>query len=364
MLKLNRSVVFVVLLIVTACLGIAQAADQLPRYTLNVVTGVPISPTYAKAINNKGDVLIWATDVKTKMHHSYLWSAGKATDLGTLGGKHEPTPPQNGRWTIAGTIGYGLNDKGQAVGVSQALDGNNHAFLWEKGKMRDLGTLGGKTSEAHHINNLGQVVGYSDTTEGDRHAFIWDSKSGMRDLGIPGKSSAAYKINEKGQAIGLYSADRKTFVWDNGTISYPELRPLVGFGAFEGLDINDRGDIVGVVDRGGTCNTFESHVFLWSDSKMIPVETTAKKSANAFGLTFDRLVVGNAFDTPTGQHAFVWQDSKYSLLNDRLAKSGWNVYFTVAVNDKGQIAAAARRDGKDGPGETVVLTPVHGAGKK
>ena len=39
----------------------------------------------------------------------------------------------------------------------------------------DLGTLGGSRSSAYGINNRGQVVGVAETADGDLHAFLWNS---------------------------------------------------------------------------------------------------------------------------------------------------------------------------------------------
>ena len=61
-----------------------------------------------------------------------------------------------------------INERGQIIGTS-----GKHAFIWQNGKMRDLGTLGGKTSDAVAINERGQVIGQSTTESGRSHAFLW-----------------------------------------------------------------------------------------------------------------------------------------------------------------------------------------------
>ena len=62
-----------------------------------------------------------------------------------------------------------------------------HAFLWDRGQMTDLGTLGGESSYATAINDGGVVVGFSQIAHSrNSHAFIWRKGSGMKDLGTLG----------------------------------------------------------------------------------------------------------------------------------------------------------------------------------
>ena len=67
-----------------------------------------------------------------------------------------------------------INDRGQVIGVRVPAGGAVvHAFIWENGKLTDLGTLGGAESDAAAINVRNQIVGVSNTLRGARHPVLW-----------------------------------------------------------------------------------------------------------------------------------------------------------------------------------------------
>jgi probable HAF family extracellular repeat protein len=171
-------------------------------------------------------------------------------DLGTwLGGRQS--------WAAA------INERGQVVVLSETAEtvrvgdevlAVTRAFLWEKGKLRDLGAgFGGPGSWAGAISERGWVVGQADTKAIAKsghhvtHAFLWKNGT-LTDLGVlaRGESSYASAVNERGQISGGScrdiggAPDCRPFLWQDGKLA--DLGALPG--GYVVPDINERGRLV------------------------------------------------------------------------------------------------------------------------
>jgi probable HAF family extracellular repeat protein len=192
--------------------------------------------------------------------HPFLWENGKMIDLGTLGG------------TILDDRQC-VNNRGQVAGGS-FLVGNSiiHPFLWDHGVLKDLGTLGGDNGHVRWINNAGEIVGNADLPGSqNHHAFLWRNGT-MIDLGTLGSSSTAHAINSHSQVVGrskpgpIDTSDQHAFLWENGGPMI-DLNTLIPANStlelFEGLNINDRGEIMGLGLPAGCDDVSQcGHVFL------------------------------------------------------------------------------------------------------
>ncbi len=122
-----------------------------------------------------------------------------------------------------------INDSGEVVGDQLLPDGKYHAFLFSKGRLHDLGTLGGPNSSAVGITADGVVVGNSDETEEmlgpsrqrRRSPFVY--KNGrMRPLRLSGESTfpgscTVCDVNDQGQ-FAIELKFQQAAILSNGVI--------------------------------------------------------------------------------------------------------------------------------------------------
>ena len=328
---------------VAACGGAAK-----PRWEITDLGTLGGQSSSAVAINGHGQA-VGSADTKAKdkdgypIAHAVLWQDRKLTDLGTLGGPSSEA--------------VAINDLGQVTGFADTEpsslkkgDPIAHAFLWADGKMRDLGTLGGPSSSARDINDRGQIVGSADTkakVEDDlpiapgsshaiSHAVVWE-RGKVRDLGVlPGRTeSDAYAINERGQVIGTAcsfctakdpDAIARGFLWQAGRMTALALLP--GRSNCVANAISDRGQVVGRSDYGGA----ELHPVRWQAGKAIGLRLPGAWDGEAEALNNHGQIVGYG-ESDSGSRAFLW----YRGTTLPLAGLGGGEGGANAINNQGQI---------------------------
>jgi uncharacterized membrane protein len=177
--------------------------------------------------------------------HAVFWYKRLKLDIGTFGGPN--------------SAGFGVNERGQAVGAAQTLDPNDEdfcgfnayglapsnttclPFLWEDGKMTRLPTLRGANGVANRINNRGEVGGYVETNTLENACpvsqfkpVIWRDGKVHKLRTWPGDSDGVVAwINDEGQAVGasgtcaplfnqnsgLYLVENHALLWEkDGTV--------------------------------------------------------------------------------------------------------------------------------------------------
>ena len=167
---------------------------------------------------------------------------------------------------------FGVNGRGPVVGTGDTRAGfrvQSHALLWQNGHVSDLGVLPGfRESTARAINAQGQVVGWSSSTQSGPHrfqfryhAFVWQ-KGRMRDLGtVPRlENSRAVALNDRDEIVGTSNSKREqhAVLWRGGK-AY-DLNALIppgtGWILRDAVAINNRGWIVGNGKHKGIFKAF------------------------------------------------------------------------------------------------------------
>jgi uncharacterized membrane protein len=89
------------------------------------------------------------------------------------------------------------------VGISTPDNsGTYYPFIWERGKMRALPTLGGTWGEAHAINNSSVIVGFAADRSGFWRPVKWIDDSAIQLSTLGGPAGAAHDVNESGWIVG------------------------------------------------------------------------------------------------------------------------------------------------------------------
>ena len=318
----------------------------------------------------------------TNQSRAVHWKNGVIEELGSFGGNQNEALAINNRGQI---VGFSLNTVPDPFSIFDLILNSilgtsggtqTRGVLWQDGQMLDLGTLGGNDAAAFYINDRGQVAGNSYistipnpiTGVPPQDPFLWENGK-MIDLGTLGgafggvSSGQGSGLNNLGQVIGASSVAANPgacftefdpnchpFLWDRGKLIDLNTSTIGGnpLGADE---INDAGEIVGAADFssvGGS--SFDA--YLWRKGVATDLGTVAGDCfSRALAINASGQIVGNSFSSACDfsfHHAFLWENGSLVDLNDVIpAGSSLQLVATNDINDHGEIAGEGVPPGVD-----------------
>jgi probable HAF family extracellular repeat protein len=190
-------------------------------------------------INSSGQIV--GTFIQGGLEQGFLDIGGVFTTL------DDPNPNE-------GTLARNINDAGQIVGAYYGTNGYSNGFLYSGGKFTTIDFPGALETWASGINDSGQIVGtaFVPTGMGVRiEGFLYSSGSFTPISPVPltsNSQSQAAGINDSGQIVGDYF-DPATYTYHSFLYSGGVYTTIGGLEDFA-TDINDSGEIVGVLNSG------------------------------------------------------------------------------------------------------------------
>jgi probable HAF family extracellular repeat protein len=323
--------------------------------------------SFAEGINNRGQIAGVSENGENDPvtgypeFHAVLWQNDHILDLGTLGGNSSFAGSINDQGQIMGVSLNDVPDPFSIVGLgSMTALTQTRSFLWQRGKMHDLGTLGGPDSFAMFLNNVGEIAGVSytnnvaDPNTGFPHMdpFLWrDGK--MQDLGNFGGTNDPFGpslfvagLNNHGQVAGFMNLPgdqiAHAFLWDGEKlIDLNASRGGLGGNFSFAAGLNDAGAVIGAATLPGDQ---VQHAFRWKNGVMTDLGTPAGDVCSQGGnINSIGQIVGasqsaqDCFGRFT--HAFLWENGGPSVDLNTLIPPNSPLELTVAglISDRGEI---------------------------
>jgi probable HAF family extracellular repeat protein len=335
---------------------------------LGSLPGADDNCSVATSINANGEIAGYGENgvvdplIGIREVRAVIWENGEIRDLGTFGGNQSLLGNINNRGQVAGEATNAIPDPFslyyQLGGLTTGTQ--TRAFLWQNGQKQDLGTLGGPDAAGLFVNERGQVVGgsYTNSTPNPTTGlptldpFLWE-KGTMIDLGtLGGTSGLAGLLNNRGDVVGISNlAGDQTyhpFLWHGGKL-VDLFTTTIGGSPITANELNENGEIVG----GGAFPNRPFDAYLWRNGVATDLGTlNGDCFSEAVALNSRSQVVGysQACDF-SAQGSFLWENGSMVDLNTLIPpNSGLSLVETIAINDQGEIAG----DGDPGCGSDAL----------
>jgi MYXO-CTERM domain-containing protein len=289
------------------------------------------SASWATSINDAGQIggnSINAAGVT----RGFIWENGVMTELPDLPG-------------ATMTYGQWINSDGSMLAGTSTVGGFGHGCVRTDGVAQDIGTLGGKDTNALYMSKSGVLVGNSRIASGRWNAYVWNNGV-MTNLNVLGNfTSNARGINSAGVITGeAYTASTgpsTAYIWDNGIVTN-----IGGLGGATstGAAINDSGDVAGFA-KTPSGNT---HGFFWSKGVMTEIGTFGGPDSLASRMEEGGRALGWAQIAGGVRHAMAWENGVMIDLNTRIVPNvGWVLNAVSDSNNLGEIVGWATKDGQE-----------------
>lgn len=341
------------LVFAASCLSLCAAPAASARQTTPRFTVTDLGPFTPRGVNEMGQV----TGVAIIDGHQYavLWD-----------GTFKTINPPGSAYAQVGSINNHGQVSGSAL-FCDIVDGNcvnarTLAFVYSAGKFTLLGTLGGRDSFGGDINDAGLVVGHSFTAgsapniSGDEQAFA-SSGGALEDLGakMGVGGSLAGGVNSLGQVAGRFG-DRNgvgAFLYDTRNGSFT----LFNFNGSPD-DVNDLGQMVGGLS-GNDDGSGRAFLYAGGALKNLGTLKPAHTFSRAWAVNNAGQIVGisnESFFTRGDERAFLYESGAMLDLNALIpAGTGWVLNEATDINGQGQIVGAGHLNGVE---RAFMLTPA------
>jgi probable HAF family extracellular repeat protein len=211
-----------------------------------------------------------------------------------------------------GTQTWGINPRGDIIGLYTLTDKSTHGFLLSGDRFIAIDYPGSAVTLANGINPAGDVVGEFGLTLTDAHrGFLLSADGKFTTIDYPGATfTSAIGINPRGDVVGGYT------LADNLNHGF-----LLSAGKFTAIDyagasvtvingMNARGDVVGGYTLSGV-----SHAFLLSAGIYTSIDYPSAAFTTATGVNSSGDIVGRYRDAGGVNHGFLLSRGQFSTLD-------------------------------------------------
>ncbi|NMM05849.1 hypothetical protein [Polaromonas sp.] len=307
---------------------------------------------YARLDNPGATTVIRSMNSTNEVAGGFRTNRGKASSALILlanNGFEDVAGEQGGGNSVA----YGINDQGEIAGAYNTSIAQRPFRAVRRVGFQELSLPAGSNGGiAFAINEIGEAAGYVSGTAGIRP--VWWTRRGEVQLlqSLGNLTTQALDLNDRGDIVGVSGKEPKAAVLWQRKGGIVHLGTLPGFTHSEAVTISENGTIAGVATGVGEFPN-RSRAVLWQpggraiqDLGALPGGTDSRaRDINNRGE-----VVGIS-TSPEGSRAFIWTASSGMRdLNALVSVPGLVMTDALSVNRRGDILVMGHDAGTDAHG--------------